>query len=100
MTTVNIISMLKGLREAGCNITPKCCKLQDDSFPLYCATEGGYGKPTAHAHVMMFDALPVGQTACRVKAGFIIISSPFRDNRIGDVRSCRNCSKAWPNVSK
>ena len=24
---------------------------------------GGYGKPTAHAHVMMFDALPVGRTA-------------------------------------
>ena len=21
--------------------TPKCCKLHDDSFPLYCATEGG-----------------------------------------------------------
>ena len=28
---------------------------------------GGYGKSTAHAHVMMFDALPVGQTACRVR---------------------------------
>ena len=28
---------------------------------------GGYGKPTAHAHVMMFDALPVGQTPCRVR---------------------------------
>ena len=40
----------------------------DDSFPLYCATEGaGYGKPTAHAHVMVFDALPVGRTACRVR---------------------------------
>ena len=23
-------------------------------------------KPTAHAHVMMFDALPVGRMACRV----------------------------------
>ena len=23
-------------------------KLHDDSFPLYCTTEGGYGKPTAH----------------------------------------------------
>ena len=21
--------------------TPKCCKSHDDSFPLYCATEGG-----------------------------------------------------------
>ena len=21
--------------------TPKCCKLHDDSFPLYCTTEGG-----------------------------------------------------------
>ena len=29
--------------------------------------QGGYGKPTAHAHVMMFDALPVGRTACRVR---------------------------------
>ena len=27
----------------------------------------GYGKPTAHAQVMMFDALPVGRTACRVR---------------------------------
>ena len=27
---------------------------------------GGYGKPTAHAHVIMFDALPVGRMACRV----------------------------------
>ena len=47
--------------------TPKCCKLHDDSFALYCATEGGVRKPTAHAHVMMFDALPVGQTPCRVR---------------------------------
>ena len=23
--------------------TPKCCKLQDDSFSLYCATGGGGG---------------------------------------------------------
>ena len=28
---------------------------------------GGYRKPTAHAHVFMFDALPVGRTACRVR---------------------------------
>ena len=26
-----------------------------------------YGKTTAHAHVMMFDALPVGRMACRVR---------------------------------
>ena len=36
-------------------------KLHEDSFPIYWAIEGGYGKPTAHAHVVMFDALPVGQ---------------------------------------
>ena len=30
----------------------------------YIAQPRGYGKPTAHAHVMMFDALPVGRTAC------------------------------------
>ena len=47
--------------------TPKCCKLQDDSFSAILGNRGGYGKPTAHAHVMMFDALPVGQTACRVR---------------------------------
>ena len=29
-----------------------------------CRLHAGYGKPTAHAHVMMFDALPVGRTAC------------------------------------
>ena len=28
---------------------------------------GGVGKLTAHAHVMMFDPLPVGRTACRVR---------------------------------
>ena len=32
----------------------------------YIAQPRGYGKSTAHAHVMMFDALPVGRTACRV----------------------------------
>ena len=33
----------------------------------YIAQPRGYGKPTAHTHVMMFDALPVGRTACRVR---------------------------------
>ena len=33
----------------------------------YIAQPRGYGKPTARAHVMMFDALPVGRTACRVR---------------------------------
>ena len=33
----------------------------------YIAQPRGYGKPTAHDHVMMFDALPVGRTACRVR---------------------------------
>ena len=33
----------------------------------YIAQPRGYGKPTAHAHVMMFDALPVGRTAYRVR---------------------------------
>ena len=33
----------------------------------YIAQPRGYGKPTVHAHVMIFDALPVGQTACRVR---------------------------------
>ena len=29
----------------------------------YIAQLRGYGKHTAHAHIMMFDALPVGRTA-------------------------------------
>ena len=33
----------------------------------YIAQPKGYGIPTAHAHVIMFDALPVGRTACRVR---------------------------------
>ena len=33
----------------------------------YIVQPRGYGKPTAHAHVMMFDALPVSRTACRVR---------------------------------
>ena len=33
----------------------------------YIVQARGVGKPTAHAHVMMFDALPVGRTACRVR---------------------------------
>ena len=32
----------------------------------YTVQPGG-GKPTAHAHVMMRDPLPVGQAACRVR---------------------------------
>ena len=35
-------------------------------FRYIAQPRGGYGKPTAHAHVMMFDALPVGRMACRV----------------------------------
>ena len=50
---------------------------------------GGYGKPTAHAHVIMFDALPVGRTACREDNGVL-----------EDVCSRRKCSKARPNVSR
>ena len=39
-----------------------------NSFPLYCATEGGMENLLRKlAHVMMFDALPVGRTACRVR---------------------------------
>ena len=33
----------------------------------YIAHQEGCGKPTAHAHVMMFDPLPVSRTACRVR---------------------------------
>ena len=33
----------------------------------YMAQPSGYGKPTVHAHVRMFDALPVDRTACRVR---------------------------------
>ena len=45
---------------------PKCWKLHDDSFPLYGATEGGTENLLCTlAHVIMFDALPVGRTACR-----------------------------------
>ena len=39
--------------------TPKRCKLHDDSY-IAQPGGGGYGKTTAHAHVMMFDPLPVG----------------------------------------
>ena len=56
----------------------------------YIAQPRGYGKPTAHAHVIMFDALPVGRTACRVR----------RQGVVEDVCRCRNCSKARPNVSR
>ena len=51
--------------------TPKCCKLQDDSFPLY-YTAGGVGGgggerySSVHAHVITCDPLPVVQalTSC------------------------------------
>ena len=33
---------------------------------------GGYGKPTAHAHVMMFDPLPVGRMPCRVRSNGVV----------------------------
>ena len=52
----------------------------------YIAQPRGVRKPTAHAHVMMFDALPVGRT---------------EDNGVvEDVCLCGNCSKARPNVSR
>ena len=35
----------------------------------YIAQPRGYRKPTAHAHVMMFDALPVGQNGMPSKKG-------------------------------
>ena len=41
--------------------------MHDDSFPLYCATEGVRKTYCARSHVIMFDALPVGRTACRVR---------------------------------
>ena len=34
---------------------------------LYNQGGGGVGKSTAHAHETMFDPLPVGQEACRVR---------------------------------
>ena len=34
---------------------------------IHLRNRGEYGKPTAHAHVMMFHTLPVGRTACRVR---------------------------------
>ena len=56
----------------------------------YIAQPRGYGKPTAHAHVMIFVTLPVGRTACRVR----------RYGVVEDVHLCRNFSKARPNVSR
>ena len=50
---------------------------------------GGYGKPTAHAHVIMFDALPVGRTACRVSKKimeslrtFVVVETVLRRGRM------------------
>ena len=49
---------------------------------------GGYGKSTAHAHVMMFDPLPVGQTACRVRRQwsrqrtFVAVETVLRHGRM------------------
>ena len=36
-------------------------------FHYLLRNRGGWGKLTAHAHVMMCDHLPVGQAACRVR---------------------------------
>ena len=71
--------------------TPKRCKLHDDSFPLYCATQGGgYGKPTAHAHVMMFD--PTSRSNA--------MPSKKTMELLEDVCRSKNCSKARPHVSR
>ena len=56
----------------------------------YIAQSRGVRKPTAHVHVMMFDALPVGRTACREEDNGVV----------EEVCSCRKCSKARPNVSR
>ena len=34
--------------------------------------EGVYGKPTAHAHVIMFNPLPVGRMPCRVRSNGVV----------------------------
>ena len=44
-----------------------------------------YGKPTAHAHVMMFDALPVGRTAKKIMESlrtFVFVETVLRRGRM------------------
>ena len=53
----------------------------------YIAQSRGYGKPTAHARIIMFDALPVGRTACRVRRmeslrTFVAVESVLRRGRM------------------
>ena len=55
----------------------------------YIAQPGeGYGKPTTHAHVMMFDPLPVDQMACRSKKlteslrTFVFVETVLRHGRM------------------
>ena len=49
---------------------------------------GGYGKTTAHAHVIMFDALPVGRTASPSKKlmeplrTFVFVETVVRHGRL------------------
>ena len=71
--------------------TPKCCKLHDDSFLLYCATGGGgYGKPTAHAS--RNDVRPLTSRSNAMPSKKTMES-------LEDVCRCRNCSKVGPHVS-
>ena len=52
---------------------PKCSTLHDDPFQLYCtARRKGGGIPSAHAHVLIHNPLPVVQVACRVEDNKII----------------------------
>ena len=70
--------------------TPKCCKLHDDSFPLYCAIRGVRKTYCARSRN---DVRPL-TTRSNGKPSKKTMES------LEDVCSCRNCSKARPHVSR
>ena len=75
------------------SIHQKCCKLHDDSFPRYCATEGGVRKTYCARSRNDVDVSyqSVELHAEKEENGVVVVE---------DVLLCRKCSKARPNVSR
>ena len=66
--SIRKIIIFSAIATNGCHPLRSCSIHQNAAnMTIYIAQPRGVRKPTAHAHVMMFDALPVGRTACRVR---------------------------------
>ena len=90
--------------------TPKCCKLYDDLFPLYCATGWGGGVRKTYCARSRNDVRPLtsrsnAMPSKKTMESLVTSRSNAMPSKktmesLDDVCRCKNCSKAWPHVSR